>query len=132
MLTRSRDSQVGKARRAMRDVVKYAQEVANDERLRADVSSAIGHGSKVSERVKKDIEAGGIYTRLAADKKLRKNVRAMLDDLDTASDRLRRKKSHRLRNLVLVIGGALGAAFAVRAWLRDDEIETSSSYSVAS
>jgi len=120
LLTRSRDTQMDKAKRTMRDVVKYAQEVAQDERLRADVSAALGHGSKAGDRLKQDIESGGIYSRLADDKKLRKNLRAMLDDLDAAGDRLRRKESHRLRNAVLVVGGVVAAAVALprlRSWI---------------
>ena len=120
MLTRSRDSQMEKAKRTVRDVMRYAQDVAQDERLRADVSSALAHGSKASDQLKKDIQAGGIYTRLAADKKLRKNLRAMLDDLDAASNRVRRK-SHRVRTFVLMLAGVVGAALAFsksRPWLR--------------
>ena len=119
MLTRSKDSQTDKAKRTMQDVVRYAQQVARDEGLRADVSAALAHGSKASDQLKKDIQAGGIYSRLAADKKLRKHLRAMLDDLDAASDRVRRK-SHRLRNFVLMIAGVGAAALAlpkIRPWL---------------
>ena len=122
LLTRSRDTQMDKAKRTMRDVVKYAQEVAQDERLRADVSAALGHGSKAGDRLKQDLADGGdgIYSRLADDKKLRKNLRAMLDDLDAAGDRLRRKESHRLRNAMLVVGGVVAAAVAIprlRSWI---------------
>ena len=122
LLTRSRDTQMDKAKRTMRDVVRYAQDVAQDERLRADVSAALGHGSKAGDRVKQDLASGGdgIYSRLADDKKLRKNLRAMLDDLDAAGDRLRRKESHRLRNAVLVVGGVVAAAVALprlRSWI---------------
>jgi len=122
MLTRSKDTQMDKAKRTMRDAVKYAQEVARDERLRSDVSAALAHGSKASDQLKKDIQAGGIYSRLAADKKLRKNLRAMLDDLDAASNRVQRKKSHRLRNFVLMLAGVVAAALAfpkIRPWLTE-------------
>ena len=137
MLTRSRSSQMDKAKKTVSDVARYVQDVAKDERLRADLSSAIGHGSKATDRLKKDVEAGGaIYARLAADTKLRKSLRAMLDDLDTASKRVQRKSSHRLRKIMLVLGGALTAAVAVpklRSWIRDERIgherlETSSEY----
>lgn len=120
MLTRSKDTQVNKAKRTFRDVVEYAQEVARDERLRADVGAALAHGSKAGEQLKNDIRAGGISSKLAADKKLRKNLRAMLDDLDAASTRVRRKKSHRLRNAALMLAGVVAAALAVpkiRPWL---------------
>lgn len=111
-----------KAKRTVRDVMKYAQEVAQDERLRSDVSAALAHGSKASDQLKKDIQAGGIYSRLAADRKLRKNLRAMLDDLDAASDRVRRRKSHRIRNFVLMVAGVVAAALAfpkIRPWLTE-------------
>ena len=112
MLTRSRDSQMENAKRTVRDVVRYAHDVARDERLRADVSSALAHGSKASDQLKKDIQAGGIYARLAADKKLRKNLQAMLDDFDAASKRMRRNR-HRFRNLVLMLAGIVGGALAI-------------------
>jgi hypothetical protein len=72
MLSRTRESQMDKATKMMRDVVKYGQEMAQDKRLRTDLRAALDHGSKASDRLKKDIRAGNIYTRLAADKKLRR------------------------------------------------------------
>jgi hypothetical protein len=102
-----------KAKRTVNDVVRYVQEVAQDERLRADVSSALAHGSKASQRLQKNIDAGGISDRLASDRKLRRNLRAMLDDLDHASDRMRRKPRHRLRNFLLAAAGVVGVALAL-------------------
>jgi hypothetical protein len=132
LLTRSRDTQMDKAKRTMRDVVKYAQEVAQDERLRADVSAALGHGSKAGDRLKQDLADGGdgIYSRLADDKKLRKSLRAMLDDLDSAGERLRRRESHRLRNVMLVVGGVAAAAVALpklRSWIGSESTEPQTS-----
>ena len=122
MLTRTRDTQIDKAKRTMRDVVEYAQEVARDERIRADVRAALAHGSKASDQLKKEIQAGGTYSTLAANKKLRKNLRAMLDDLDDAGSRMSRSRSHRIRNALLVVAGAVAAALAfprVRPWLEE-------------
>lgn len=113
MLTRTRESQIEKAKRTMREIIKYAQEVAEDERLRSDLTAAFSHGSKAGDRLKKDVTTNGIYARLARDEKLRKHVRAMLDDLDSASDRIRRKQSHRLRNAALMAAGAAAAAVAI-------------------
>jgi hypothetical protein len=122
MLSRTKESQMEKATTMLRDVVNYAHGVAQDERLRGDFRAALDHGSKASERLKKDIQAGSISTRLAADKKLRKNLRALLDDLDDAGSRMRRGRSHRLRNALLVLAGAVAAALAfprVRPWLEE-------------
>ena len=120
MVSLTRDSQMDKAKETLRDVVSYADEVIRDERLRAHIRAAVGHGSKAGDRVQKDVNAGGITTRLASDKKLRKDLRRMIDDLDSASERIRRKKSHRARNVLLIVASA-GAALAVipsiRQWL---------------
>jgi hypothetical protein len=120
MLGRTKESRRDKATNKVRDVVKYAQEVAQDERLRADFRAALDHGAKASNRITKDIGASSSYSRLVADKKLRKNLRAMLDDLDDAGSRMRRGRSHRVRNALLVLAGTVGAALAfprVRPWL---------------
>ena len=122
MLGRTKESQMDRATNVMRDVVKYTQETAQDQRLRADLRAALNHGSKASDQLKKDIRAGSIYTRLAADKKLRKNLRAMLDDLDDAGSRMRRGRSHRIRNALVVLAGAVAAALAfprVRPWIEE-------------
>jgi hypothetical protein len=130
MLSLTRETQLDKAKKTLREVVSYADQIARDERLRADIRSAAGHGAKASERVKKDLDGGGISTRLAADKKLRRNLRAMLDDLDSASDRVRRRNSHRVRNVLLMLVGAAAALVAVpkiRLWLSDRAAEDTSS-----
>ena len=122
MLSLTRETQMDKAKKSLREVVSYADEIVRDERLRADIRAAAGHGAKASERVKEDVDAGGITSRLAADKKLRRNIRAMLDDLDNASERVRRKKRHRARNVLLMLVGAVAALAAVpkvRLWLSD-------------
>jgi hypothetical protein len=122
MVSLTRNSGMDKAKETLRDVLSYTDEVIRDERLRADIRAAVGHGSKAGDRVKKDVNAGAITTRLAADKKLLKDLRRMLDDLDSASERIRRKKSHRARNALLIVASAsAGAALvvipSVRQWL---------------
>ena len=116
MIKLRRQGQMEKAKATLR----AAHEVIRDERLRADISKAIGHGAEAGDRVREDIDAEGIAKRLAADKKLRRKLRETLDDLDNASDRLRRKRRHRVRNVLLPIAG-VGAIAAVilkaRPWL---------------
>ena len=129
MLGLTRETQMDKARKTLRNVVSYVEDVTGDERLRADVRDAAVHGAKASERVRKDLDGDGITSRLADDKKLRKNLRAMLDDLDSAADRVRGKKRHRTRN-ILVLFGAIAAAFLVaRLWLSGRLSDTSMDYS---
>jgi len=128
MLKLTNESQVDKAKGTLRGAVSFADEIIRDERLRADILAAVGHGSEAGDRIRKDIEDAGITRRLAEDKKLRMKLRATLDDLESANERLRRRRSHRFRNFVLILGGVgLVAAFAptVRRWLTDDAYEPS-------
>jgi hypothetical protein len=122
MLHVKRRNQMDKMRDAVRDAVAYVDEIAGDERLRADVRAAIAHGVEARKQIGKDVAAGTVATRLAHDRKLRRKVRAMLDDLDSASDRMRRRKRHRLRNGLLLLGGVGAFAAAVpkvRRWFAD-------------
>ena len=121
-----KQTQMDKVKSAVRDAIAYADEVAGDERLRDDLRAAMGHGVEASDRLRKDVAAGNIATRLANDRKLRKKVRAMLEDLDSAGERVRRKKRHRLRNALLVLGGIGAMAAAIpnlRRWFSGRTIE---------
>ena len=118
----TKESHTEKAKRTTQDVLSYLQEIVRDERLRADMRAAIDHGAEASNRVKKAIEADGMTTRLASDRKLRKNLRAMLDDLDDAGERMRRKKTHRVRNFLVVLAGGVAAVLAfpkIRPWFTE-------------
>jgi hypothetical protein len=124
MFTRTKENQLDKAKRTLRDVVSYAQDVIEDERLRADVRAAIDLGATAGERIRRDIRADGISQQLTTDKKLRKNLSAMLDDLDSAGDRLRRKRRHRVRNVLLMLVGGVAALVAlpkIRPWLAEQK-----------
>ena len=120
MLSLTRETQMERAKKTLRDVITHAENVVRDERVRADIRAAAAHGAKASEQVKKDVDAGGRLSRLAEDKKLRRNLRAMLDDLDHASDRMRRKKGHRVRNIIAGVALAVVALALLprlRIWL---------------
>ena len=129
MLKLRRQTQLDKAKASLREVVSYADSVMRDEALRADLLAAVGHGAEMSDRVKKDIDTDGITKRLANDRKLRKELRAALDDLDSAGGRLRRRRDHRRRNVILIVAGA-GAVAAIvpaaRHWLSNGATEHAS------
>jgi hypothetical protein len=122
MLKLRQQSQLDKTKASLREVLSYADSVVRDEALRAHLIAAAGHGAEMSDRLKKDVDGDGIMKRLANDRKLRKELRAAIDDLDNAGDRLRRKRSHRVRNIILIVAGA-GAVAAIvpsaRRWLAD-------------
>ena len=132
MLGLTRETQMDKARKTLRNVVSYVEDVTGDERLRADVRDAAVHGVKASERVRKDFDGHGITSRLADDRKLRKNLRAMLDDLDSAADRMRGKKRHRTRNILVLFGAAAAAFLVARLWFSGRLSDTSPDYTETS
>jgi hypothetical protein len=111
MLKLRRQSQLDKAKASLRELVSYADSVVRDEALRADLLAAVGHGAQMGDRVRKDIDAVGIKKRLAKDKKLRRELRAAIDDLEGAGGRLRRT-DHRRRNVILIVASA-GAVAAI-------------------
>jgi uncharacterized membrane protein len=100
-------------------VVKYADDLLRDERLRSDVRSAVGHGAGATRRVRKISGPSRVAQQLTADHELRENLRALLEDVDRVGGRVRRRTSHRLRNLLLVAGGSgavLAAVPSARRW----------------
>ena len=115
-------SRTERATDALKTALSHVDELMRDERLRSDIRSAVGHAAVAAHRVRKDSGVPGLTSRLAADRALRKNLRSLLDDVDNAGGRVRRKTSHRFRNALLV-AGATGAIFAVvpntRRWARE-------------
>jgi len=97
-----------------RDVVDtlgpYADQIAKDKKLRRHAVEAVRSGEKARRRL---FPAGGVVAaaaRLAQDEQLRGKIMDAVEELREAQERLRPRKSHRLRKLVLVLGG-VGAAF---------------------
>ena len=107
-----------RVRDALREAVDYTDDLVQDKRLRSDVRSAVGHGALATKRIRQD---GNFSSRLAADKKLRKHLQALLDDIERVGDRVRRKRSHRVRNTLLIVAGsgAVVAAVPARRWVVD-------------
>ena len=100
----------------VRDAVAYVDELIRDERLRSDVRSAVGHGLVAADRVRKGSGLAGMGDRLVSDAKVRNSLRALLEDLDSVGERVRRKQTHKLRNTLFVLGvGGTLVAIAPRA-----------------
>ena len=118
MFGRTRQSRREKLRDALREAVVYTDDLVQDKRLRSHVRSAVDHGALATKRLHHD---GNFNSRLAADKKLRKHLQALLDDIERVGDRVRRKRSHRVRNALLIVAGsgAVVAAVPARRWVVD-------------
>ena len=92
------------------------QRVLSDDELHKRVRAAVGSGRKVYERVGSDRDIGRIATRFSSDENAQKVLRAFVEDLVSASVRLKEKpkKRHRVRK-VIVISSAASAGSALAA-----------------
>lgn len=119
MFGRTRQNRMESIRDALGEAVAYTDDLVQDKRLRSHVRSAVDHGAFATKVLRHD---GSFSSRMAADKKLRKHLEALLDDIERVGDRMRRKRSHRVRNALLIVAGS-GAVVAVvpnaRRWVVD-------------
>ena len=92
----------------------FALALSRDRKFRKQLISAIGHGAKAKRRAAKRVGFMAAATRLVNDKQLRKELDTMTKNLRQAWTRVERKqkRSHKLRNTMLVLGGGAAAAGA--------------------
>ena len=86
-----------------------AAALAKDKKFRRELASAISHGTIARRRAARRIGFIAAMSRLGADPKLRAELRKLTKSLDKAWGRVERKRSHKLRN-TLIVAGAGGAA----------------------
>jgi uncharacterized membrane protein len=94
-----------------------AAALARDKRFRKQLLSAVGHGTIARRRAKRRLGFYAALNRLASDEKLTGELRKMSKNLEKAWSRVERKRSHELRNTVLVVGSA-GTVVAAAILLR--------------
>jgi len=92
----------------------FALALSRDKKFRKQLLSAIGHGAKAKRRAAKRVGFLAAATRLANDKQLRRELERMTKNLQHAWTRVevKQKRSHKLRNTMLVLGGGAAAAGA--------------------
>jgi hypothetical protein len=110
MLGRER-GRSAKLRKNAVDASELARQLAQDPKFRKRLASAIGHGVIARRRARKQLGLGGTVRRLASDERLLRELRSARDDLQRASRRIQRRRSHKLRNAALV--GSLAGLAAV-------------------
>jgi len=91
-----------------------ATALAKDRKFRKQLVSGIGHGVVARRRAARRIGFVAAVSRLTADPKLRTELRKMMKNLDKAWSRVEKKRSHKLRNTLLVVVGAVGATAAAK------------------
>src|SRR5919108_4390176 len=89
-----------------------AARLAKDKKFRRELMSAIRHGEIARRRARRRIGFVAAAQRLGADPKLRREVRKMIGNLEKARMRVEKKRSHTLRNTLLLVGAA-GVVVAV-------------------
>ena len=104
----------------------YVERAMSDEKLRADVMSAFTTARELYNELVGGRDAVTLATRVATDDEVREKLRAAVDDLRNAADRLQGKKPHSGRNTTLLVAGiALGILFnpvtgpETRKWLKE-------------
>jgi uncharacterized membrane protein len=83
-----------------------ATALARDKKFRKQLLSAAGHGVIARKRAARRLGFLAAVNRLAADPKLKRELRQMSKNLDKAWSRIQSKRSHKLRNTLLIVGGA--------------------------
>jgi len=83
----------------------YVERAMSDEKLRSDIFSAMRTANELYRELMSDREPVRIATRVATDDDVRDKLREAIDDLRSASDRLKGKSDHSTRNTVLLLTG---------------------------
>jgi uncharacterized membrane protein len=84
--------------------------LAKDRKFRKQLRSAAKHGSKARRRAVPRAGMVAVGARIASDEKLRHELQETADKLQQAWRRVEKKRSHRLRNLLVALGfGAIAA-----------------------
>ena len=104
----------------------YVERAMHDEKLRDDVMSAFTTARALYSELIGGRNAVTLATRVATDDEVREKLRAAIEDLRSAADRLQGKRTHGGRNATLLVAGiALGILFnpltgpETRRWLKE-------------
>jgi uncharacterized membrane protein len=92
--------------------------LARDRKFRRELMSAVGHGVGVRRRAARQIGLTALVSRTAADKELRRQLRELARNVQKAWTRVEKKRSHRLRNSLILLGAGGAAATAAVPQLR--------------
>jgi uncharacterized membrane protein len=97
----------------------FASSLAKDKKFRKELMSAISHGTLAQRRAQRKIGLFALATRLGNDPKIRRELKKMANSLDKAWSRVEKKRSHKLRNFLLLLGIGGAAAAATRPEVRN-------------
>jgi uncharacterized membrane protein len=95
----------------------FATALAKDRKFRRELAAAITHGTIARRRAARKIGLLATVSRITGDPKLRRELNKVVGSLDKAWSRVEKKRSHKLRNTLIVVGvggAAVAAAGPVR------------------
>ena len=98
---------------ATSELTGYGTELVRDEKLRERLMAAVVAGAAARKRARRQAGMRAFVQRLAADPVFRAQVGEMFVQLQKAKRRVERRRSHKLRNAVLVLAGFGAASAAV-------------------
>jgi uncharacterized membrane protein len=101
----------------------FATALAKDKKFRRELAAAVTHGTIARRRAARKIGLLATVSRITGDPKLRRELDKVVKSLDKAWSRVERKRSHKLRN-TLIVGGVAGAAAAavpLKRWLSNSD-----------
>ena len=100
-----------------KDVSSSADLVAvlmRDKQFRKELVAALSHAAAARQRAASRIGVVAAASRLATDEALRQELGEMIDNVRAAWSRLEKRRSHRMRNtLIVLVGGGAAAAVAL-------------------
>src|SRR3954467_13895854 len=115
-----RQTKTAKLKGSAANASDFASSLAKDKKFRKELLSAISHGTIAQRRAARKVGFYAAMLRLKNDPKLRREVNRMVTHLDKAWGRVEKKRSHKLRNTVLLLGlGGAAAAAATRPEVRN-------------
>ena len=117
---------MAKAKDRLAEAKPYAMRALQDEEVRENVKSAIAAAREIYDELLGGRRPTAVAARVATDKDIQENLRAAIDDLKKAANRVQGKKEHSSRNATLLFTGiVLGVLFnpvtgpQTREWLTD-------------
>src|SRR3954470_9732613 len=113
-----RQSKTAKLKGSAANASEFASSLAKDKKFRKELLSAVSHGTIAQRRAARKVGFFASMMRLGNDPKIRREVNKMVASLDKAWGRVEKKRSHKLRNFLLLLGIGGGAAPATRPEVR--------------
>src|SRR4051794_32179678 len=92
--------------------------LSRDKKFRKQLISAVGHGTAAKRKAASRMGTAAVAARLAADEDLRRELATMTKNLQQAWTRVEKKRSHKLRNTVFVLGSGAAAFGAFKCRTR--------------